>query len=56
MEALLSFFSDLILFTAGLLVALGWGVLFILIIIEAADAIRGEGKSTTLNEDSEDWQ
>jgi hypothetical protein len=40
MDALLSFFSDLILFTAGLAVVVLWIVLFIGIIIEVHDQIK----------------
>lgn len=42
MEMLLSFFSDLILFTAGLAVVIIWIILFILIGIEMYDAFTEE--------------
>jgi hypothetical protein len=37
MEALLAFFADLILFTAGLAVCLLWVALFFAIIVEVVD-------------------
>lgn len=54
MEAVLNFFSDLILFTAGLAVILVWIVIFIGIWIELKDAateIFGRSQSTTPDED-----
>lgn len=48
MEAILSFFSDLILFTAGVFVALIWIVILIFIIDESIDlfiTIRNRGKN-----------
>lgn len=45
MESILGFFSDLILFTAGLAVAILWIVLFIVIVIETHDLIKGTSPS-----------
>lgn len=42
MEQLLSFLSNLILFTAGLVVVVLWLVVFMVIAIEVHDAIFGE--------------
>jgi len=42
MEAILSFFSDLILFTAGIGVALFWIALIIAISVEVHDLIFGD--------------
>lgn len=39
MEAILAFFSDLILFTAGLVVALFWVIIFMVIAVEVYDLI-----------------
>lgn len=40
METLLRFFSDLILFTAGLMVATLWIVVIVVILIETYDAFK----------------
>lgn len=42
MEGLLSFFSDMILFTAGLAVATFWLVIFIAIAIEIYDIVNNK--------------
>lgn len=42
MDALLSFFADFILFTAGVIVCLAWIVLIIAVAIELYDGIKGE--------------
>lgn len=42
MYGILSFFSDLILFTAGLMVMLFWVVIFIAIAIEIIDLFKDE--------------
>lgn len=44
MEAVLAFFSDLILFTAGLGVVTFWLAIFMAIAIEIHDLIFGEGE------------
>ena len=44
MERILPFFSDLILFTAGLLVLLFWLVIIVLVVIEIHDIIVSRGK------------
>lgn len=44
MEGLLEFFSNLILFTAGVVVSLIWLVLIVAICIEIKDTITGEGE------------
>lgn len=44
-DAILSFFSNLILLTAGLFVILFWIVLFVLIGIEIWDQIFGEDET-----------
>lgn len=41
MDTLLNFFSDLILFTAGLLVAAFWILIIILVSVEIFDTITG---------------
>jgi len=41
-EAILNFFSDLILFTAGVAVLLFWVAIFMVIAIEVHDLIFGE--------------
>lgn len=41
MDGILSFFSDLILFTAGLVVALFWLLLILIAIDEALDLLPG---------------
>lgn len=46
MESLLSFFSDMILFTAGIAVALLWVIIFGAIAIEIFDLVTGKHKST----------
>lgn len=42
METILDFFSDLILFTGGLVVALLWAAIFIVVSVEIWDAIFGD--------------
>lgn len=44
METLLSFFSDLILFTAGIAVCLLWFALMVAIAIEVRDQWKDEGE------------
>lgn len=51
MEALLSFFSDLILFTGGVVVSLLWLALFVVGAIEVWDLIFDKGESTALDEE-----
>lgn len=43
-EAILAFFSDLILFTAGVGVVIFWLAIFMVIAIEVHDLIFGEGE------------
>lgn len=50
METLLNFFADVILFTAGLAVCLGWVAIFAAIVIEVVDQ-RDERKAARLNEE-----
>lgn len=50
MEALLSFFADLLLFTAGAIVSIIWVIVIIGGLIELYDAITGKDK-TPLTED-----
>ena len=50
MEALLQFFADLILFTAGLAVTTFWLVVIIGICVEIYDLVKGD-KSRTLGEE-----
>jgi hypothetical protein len=45
MDTILSFFSHLILFTAGLVVIVFWLALFAIVAIEAHDFIFGEPSS-----------
>lgn len=45
METLLNFFSDLILFTAGLAVVLLWLVVLLAIAIEIVDSIKERGET-----------
>lgn len=51
MEALLSFFSDLILFTAGIIVVILWLIIIGGMAIETYDLFRGRGKSTPEEEE-----
>lgn len=51
METILSFFSDLILFTAGLLVVAFWIVIFIEVFDTISEIVKEIRKST--NEDQE---
>ena len=44
MERILPFFSDLILFTFGLLVLIFWLVIIVLVVIEIHDLIVSRGK------------
>lgn len=55
MELILNFFSDLILFTAGLAALTLWIVIFVEICDQIKELFSGEGKSTTL-EDEEDYR
>jgi len=52
MDGLLKFFSDLILFTAGLGVSVIWLVILLAIAIEIYDTVTGKDKKT--DEDEED--
>lgn len=51
MDALLKFFSDIILFTAGLGVSILWLVILIAIAIEIYDTVTGKDEKTTEDED-----
>lgn len=51
MEALLTFFSNIILITAGLAVCVLWLIIFAVVGETIIDIFRGEGKSTTLDEE-----
>lgn len=55
MDAILGFFSNLILFTAGLIVAILWLIAIMLIAVEVFDTITGND-STLFPDKKEDDQ
>lgn len=55
MHTLLSFFSDLLLFTGGLIVALVWVLLTAAILIEMYDHFTESKSQVDLDDDLEDY-
>ena len=51
MDSLLEFFSNLILFTAGLAVVVFWVVIIIVVVIEIHDGIKDITSKSTEEED-----